>query len=51
MHYSRSVQQAEVTTDGEGLLSHVGTALVAELADRSGLTEGLSRAMADCGMP
>ncbi|MGH8974593.1 MAG: IS1380 family transposase [Acidimicrobiia bacterium] len=50
VHRSRSVRQAKVTTDGEGLVSHAGTALLAELADRSGLTEGLSLAMADCGI-
>jgi Transposase DDE domain group 1 len=36
----------EVTADGEGLVSHAGTALLAELADRSGLTDALSRALA-----
>ena len=36
----------EVTADGEGLVSHAGTALLAELADRSGLTGGLSQALA-----
>ena len=40
----------KVTTDGEGLVSHSGTALLAELADRSGLTSGLSVAMGDCGI-
>jgi len=39
-----------VTTDGEGLVSHAGTGLLAELADRSGLTEALSVAMGDCGI-
>ena len=43
VHRSQSVRRAKVTTDGEGLVSHVGTGLLAELADRSGLTEGLSR--------
>jgi len=47
---SRSVRHVRVTTDGEGLVSHAGTALLAELADRSGLTDGLSAAMADCGI-
>jgi hypothetical protein len=36
----------EVTADGEGLVSHAGVALVVELADRVGLTAGLSRALA-----
>jgi hypothetical protein len=39
-----------VTTDGEGLVSHAGTGLLAELADRSGLTEAMSVAMGDCGI-
>jgi len=37
----------EVTADGEGLVSHAGVALLVELADRVGLTSGLSRAMAE----
>jgi hypothetical protein len=32
----------EVTTDGEGVVGHVGAALLAELADRLGLTTALS---------
>jgi Transposase DDE domain group 1 len=35
----------EVTADGEGLVSHAGTVLLAELADRAGLTAGLSEAL------
>ena len=50
MHRSQSVRRAKVTTDGDGLVSHVGTGLLAELADRTGLTEGLSVAMGDCGI-
>ena len=50
VHRSQSVRRARVTTDGEGLLSHAGTGLLAELADRSGLTEALSVAMDDCGI-
>ncbi len=38
-----------MTTDGEGLVSHAGTALVAELADRSGLSEAMSVAMGEWG--
>lgn len=49
VHRSQSVRQMKVTTDGEGLVSHSGTALLAELADRSGLTEAMSVAMGDCG--
>jgi hypothetical protein len=36
----------EVTADGEGLVSHAGVALLVELADRAGLTEALSGALA-----
>jgi len=36
----------EVTADGEGLVSHAGTALLAELSDRLGLTKALSQALA-----
>lgn len=39
-------ETVEVTADGEGLVSHAGTGLLTELADRSGLTGGLSRALA-----
>jgi hypothetical protein len=35
-----------VTADGEGLVSHAGAALVAELADRVGLTGALSESLA-----
>src|SRR3954449_5996524 len=36
----------DVTPDGEGLVSHAGAALLAEIADRVGLTRELSRALA-----
>ena len=36
----------EVTADGEGLVSHAGSALVAQVADRLGLTAGLSLRLA-----
>lgn len=36
----------EVTADGEGLVSHAGAALLAELADRVGLSGALSEALA-----
>ena len=49
VHRSRSVRRCEVTTDGRNLVSHAGTAMLSELADRSGLTRGLS-AMAGCGI-
>jgi Transposase DDE domain group 1 len=35
----------EVRADGEGLVSHAGAALLAEVADRIGLTSALSRAL------
>jgi hypothetical protein len=34
-----------VTTNGTGIVSHVGTVLLAEVADRFGLTAALSEAM------
>jgi hypothetical protein len=36
----------DVVPDGDGLVSHVGAALLAEAADRLGLTDALSRALA-----
>src|SRR6266702_6674890 len=36
----------EVTADGEGIVSHAGLALLRALTDRTGLTAGLSRALA-----
>jgi len=39
-----------VTTDGKNLVSHAGTVLLSELADRSGLPEAMSGAMAGCGI-
>ncbi|MCA1700459.1 MAG: IS1380 family transposase [Actinobacteria bacterium] len=46
MNRTARFQTVEVTADGEGLVSHAGAALVAELADRVGLTEALSEALA-----
>jgi Transposase DDE domain group 1 len=40
----RSVK-VEVRADGEGLVSHAGAALIAETADRLGLTSALDRAL------
>jgi hypothetical protein len=37
----------EVTADGEGLVSHAGSALLAQIADKSGLTEALSVCLAE----
>jgi hypothetical protein len=50
VHRSQSVRRVKVTTDGEGVTSHAGTVLLAEMADRSGLTRALSVAMGDCGI-
>jgi hypothetical protein len=36
----------EVTADGTGIVSHAGLALLRALSDGSGLTAGLSRALA-----
>src|SRR5213082_3864181 len=36
----------EVTAGGTGIVSHAGVALLRALADRTGLTGGLSRALA-----
>jgi hypothetical protein len=36
----------EVTADGEGIVSHAGLALLRALADKTGLTSGLSQALA-----
>jgi hypothetical protein len=36
----------EVTAGGEGIVSHAGLALLRRLTDKSGLTGGLSRALA-----
>jgi hypothetical protein len=37
----------EVTADGEGLVSHAGSALLAQIADKSGLTQALSACLED----
>ena len=50
VHRSRSVRRVEVTANGKNLVSHAGTALLAELADRSGLTRAMSVAMGECGI-
>jgi Transposase DDE domain group 1 len=44
-HGGRSVT-VEVTADGTGLVSHAGTALVAQVADKVGLTRALSLRLA-----
>ena len=50
VHRSRSVRRAKVIPDGKNLVSHAGAALLAELADRTGLTDAMSGAMEDCGI-
>jgi Transposase DDE domain group 1 len=47
---SRSVRLAKVIADGQNLISHAGDALLCEMADRSGLTLAMSKAMDDCGI-
>ncbi|MDY7103740.1 MAG: IS1380 family transposase, partial [Actinomycetota bacterium] len=49
MKSSRSVLRPVVTTDGANLVSHAGLGLVGELADRAGVTGGLSELFARCG--
>ena len=43
---TRAAQRVKVTGDGKGVASHAGSLLLAELADRVGLTDALSAAMA-----
>jgi hypothetical protein len=43
---TRAAQRVKVTGDGKGVASHAGSLLLAELADRVGLTAGLAVAMA-----
>lgn len=45
MKTQTTAQTVEVRADGEGLVSHAGAYLLVELADRLGLTAGLSAAM------
>ncbi len=40
-HAGRQIT-VEVTSDGEGLVSHAGGALLAQVADKAGLTRALS---------
>ncbi len=46
MNQKQLARRVEVTSDAEGLISHSGAYLITELADRLGLTEALSVAMA-----
>ncbi len=46
MKAQTAAQTVEVRADAEGLVSHAGAFLLTELADRTGLTDALSEAMA-----
>jgi len=46
MNGSRAAHRVAVTPDGKGVTSRVGSLLMAELADRLGLTSALSQGMA-----
>jgi hypothetical protein len=46
MNDRRAARRVKVTGDGRGVVGHAGALLLAELADRVGLTDGLSAAMA-----
>lgn len=45
---SKACGRFDVTADGVGMTGRAGTALLAETADRTGLTAGLSRAVGGC---
>src|SRR5579862_7362109 len=45
MHVTRAAQPVTVTPDGDGVVSHVGSLLVAEVADRLGFTKVASAGM------
>jgi hypothetical protein len=42
VNHRGSLKTVEVTADGEGFCSHAGALLLVNLADRLGLTRGLS---------
>ena len=46
VHITGWLKGLQVTADGTGIVSHAGVALVRALADRTGLTAGLSKALA-----
>ena len=46
MHVTGWSKRLEVTADGEGIVSHAGLVLLRQLADKTGLTGGLSGALA-----
>jgi hypothetical protein len=49
VQFTAWAKDLRVTADGTGVVSHVGTALLRMLADRSGLTTALSGALAHTG--
>ena len=46
MHITGWSKNLEVTAGGEGIVSHAGLGLLRQLTDKTGLTAGLSRALA-----
>jgi Transposase DDE domain group 1 len=46
MHITGWLKGLQVTADGTGIVSHAGVALIRALADNTGLTAGLSKALA-----
>ncbi len=46
MNTSGWLKGLQVTADGTGIVSHAGVALIRALADKTGLTMGLSKALA-----
>lgn len=49
MHAGREIT-VKVAADGDGLVSHAGSALLAQVADKTGLTRALSGAVAEPGL-
>ncbi len=49
MHAGRQIT-VNVTADGDGLVSHAGSVLLAQVADKSGLTRALSSAVGEPGL-
>jgi hypothetical protein len=45
VHVTGWSKRLEVTADGEGIVSHAGLVLLRQLADKTGLTKGLSGAL------
>lgn len=46
MHFTAWSKGLDVTAGGQGIVSHAGVVLLRALADRTGLTGGLSKALA-----